>query len=793
MSAPESVRTQATRAIMQALLLLAFTIALIALGDRSARAFLQLHPGQPGDEWALSGFHASECNATECFRWSQPAARIFLYEVDGDNALLTLRLGAPPRADHAPARLSISAAGHTASTFEVTQDWRRYHIVTPIQGTSDTTLVLRSAPYHPSGKDTRALGVALSALDFRPLSGLTRWRASFLLLMPLAGWWLMWVTGARPLAAFSVGVALAILSGWSAAAPIQSGYWLPTLGWPQGRLAPIVGLLLAPLGIRWLYGRVPGRLWSGLALIAVALLALRLMNAVAAGLILLLVGTLLLVARAQSPRAARSHISLRNPKQGAAIPSGGQRGAPAIGGDGKRELAPAIPALTGIRFFAAFAVVLFHYQRLIPYPAPVQALIERGQASVGLFFILSGFILVYNYYDWFRADTTRYWEYVRARFARIVPVYALALLLATPLVLYYILADPVNNTDFRDLELSWIANLLLIHVYFPIDQVQTLWNGPSWSVAAECFFYAIFPLFVCSVLSRFTRARALLLLAIGLFGVEVLAFAISLGALGWMFPEPEAFTLALVRFVHKSPFLRVWEFLIGATLGAIYLLARAQPVESRSETPLPRFAPRASRDAVFPIPKPNGARPQAASKQRPEATSELAEGPVERGARAAARVRSAALALALLALPAIALAPGLPGVSRSIGDALHWYVLYTPFFALIIFTLAAGPTFATRFLSHPWIVRLGEASYALYILHSIPRNLLPLVLPPGASRATTIVLSLLAIAGSVVASLLVYTWVETPARRWLRGSRAQRDSSAVVAAPAGAEISQSAP
>jgi peptidoglycan/LPS O-acetylase OafA/YrhL len=728
MSAPNIVHTKIARALTHALLLLAFTIVLVAFGNRAARAFLQLRPGQPGDEWALSGFHASECNATECFRWSQPAARIFLYEVDGDNALLTLRMGAPPRAAHAPATLSISAAGHAASTFQVTQDWRRYHIATPILGTSDTTLILRSTPYQPGGGDTRQLGVALSALDFQPLNGLTPWRAGFLLLMPLAGWWLMRVTGTRPLAAFSVGVALAILAGWSAGAPIQSGYWLPTLGWPQGRLAPILALLLAPLGIRWLYGRVPGRPWSGLALIAVALLALRLMNAVAAGLILLLIGTLLMVARSQRPRLARSRVSARHSTLDTSKP----------------ELAPALPALTGIRFFAALAVVLFHYQRLIPYPEPLQALIERGQASVGLFFILSGFILVYNYFDWFRADTARYWEYARARFARIVPVYTLALVLATPLVLYYILADPVNNTELVGLELSWIANLLLVHVYFPIDQVQTLWNGPSWSVAAECFFYAIFPFFVCAILSRFTRARTLLLLALGLFGVEVLAFSASLGALAWLFPEPEAFTLALVRFVHKSPFLRVWEFLIGATLGAIFLLARARPAGQHARA-----------NTAF--------------------------------------VRSAGLALALLALPAIALAPGLPGLSRPVGDALHWYVLYTPFFALIIYTLAAGTTFATRFLSHPWIVRLGEASYALYLLHSIPRNLLPLVLPPDASRATTISLSLLAIVGSIAASLLVYTWVETPARRWLRGSRAQRDSSAFVAPPAGAEISKSSP
>jgi peptidoglycan/LPS O-acetylase OafA/YrhL len=743
MTAPEIAHMRIARTLGHAVLLLAFTLVVIVFGNRFAHAHLQLLPGQAGEAWTWSGFHAIECNTTDCYRWSQPDARIFLYEVDGDHALLTLRMTAPPRDDRAPATLSISVAGHPASAFKVAPGWRRYQIIVPIQGTSDTLLHLQSVPFHPSGTDTRQLGVALSALDVRPLGGLTPWRAGFLLLLPLAGWWLMLATGTRPLLAFSVGLLLAALSGWAATAPFPSGFWLPTLGWPQGRLVPMLALLLAPLGIRWLYGHVPGAPWSGLALVVVALLALRLMNGVAAGLILLLIGTLLTIAHTQTPRTARLTALARQRGRNTDSAPDERSATPAMSGARGTGYAPAIPVLTGIRFFAALAVVLFHYQRLIPYPEPMQTFVEQGQASVGLFFILSGFILVYNYFEWFRADTIRYWEYARARFARIFPVYALALLLSTPLVLYYVLADPANNMELPGYELSWIANLLLIHVYFPSGQMQTLWNGPSWSVAAECFFYAIFPCFVSAVLSRFTRARVLLLLIIGLFGIELLAFMASVGALGWLFPEPEAFTLALVRIVHKSPFLRVWEFLIGAALGAIFLLSRTQPAKVHARL----------------------------NNQR---------------------TRNVALALALLALLAIALMPTVAGISKPIGDALHWYVLYTPFFALIVITLAAGPTFVTRFLSHPWIVRLGEASYALYILHAIPRGIVPLVLPLGASRATTTWLALLAIAGSIIASLLVYTLVETPARKWLRGNRVQYDRSKIVTAPAGVEISKPA-
>ena len=62
-----------------------------------------------------------------------------------------------------------------------------------------------------------------------------------------------------------------------------------------------------------------------------------------------------------------------------------------------------LPALTGLRFVAAFWVVLYHFFRPlqlgIPMPARIESIFQSGFCGVGLFFALSGFVLSYVYGD----------------------------------------------------------------------------------------------------------------------------------------------------------------------------------------------------------------------------------------------------------------------------------------------------------------------------------------------------------------------------------------------------------
>src|SRR6202012_1215830 len=58
---------------------------------------------------------------------------------------------------------------------------------------------------------------------------------------------------------------------------------------------------------------------------------------------------------------------------------------------------PTLPALTGLRTWLALAIVLFHFT-----PAglgPFYPIIDNGYVFVSFFFLISGYILAYNYLD----------------------------------------------------------------------------------------------------------------------------------------------------------------------------------------------------------------------------------------------------------------------------------------------------------------------------------------------------------------------------------------------------------
>ena len=63
-----------------------------------------------------------------------------------------------------------------------------------------------------------------------------------------------------------------------------------------------------------------------------------------------------------------------------------------------------IKALSGLRIVAAVWVVLFHYRPLLAEASPgfrdaLAPALNAGAQGVDLFFILSGFVLTWNYLD----------------------------------------------------------------------------------------------------------------------------------------------------------------------------------------------------------------------------------------------------------------------------------------------------------------------------------------------------------------------------------------------------------
>ena len=132
---------------------------------------------------------------------------------------------------------------------------------------------------------------------------------------------------------------------------------------------------------------------------------------------------------------------------------------------------PDIPALTGLRFFAAFSVVVAHGTvQLLKFEEPptlIDRLPQLSAFGMTLFFVLSGFVIHYNY----RKKVTEQGlngmaGFMWARFARLYPLYLFMLVLDVLLgrKLMVFVAD--NADGFQDVLGSLPYYLLLVQSWF---------------------------------------------------------------------------------------------------------------------------------------------------------------------------------------------------------------------------------------------------------------------------------------------------------------------------------------
>lgn len=161
-----------------------------------------------------------------------------------------------------------------------------------------------------------------------------------------------------------------------------------------------------------------------------------------------------------------------------------------------------LEALTSLRFFAAFYVVLFHYTS-IPGSAFEGQVTRLGYTGVSFFFVLSGFILAHNYHQVDFAKPGALYRYALARFSRIYPVYLLSLLAGIPFLLAYLgKAMPGLTTTMA--ASSLLVAPLALQAWFPGTACSL--NCPSWSISVEAFFYLMLPFLVTAIMRNPVKA-----------------------------------------------------------------------------------------------------------------------------------------------------------------------------------------------------------------------------------------------------------------------------------------------
>jgi peptidoglycan/LPS O-acetylase OafA/YrhL len=331
-----------------------------------------------------------------------------------------------------------------------------------------------------------------------------------------------------------------------------------------------------------------------------------------------------------------------------------------------------LPALTGARFLAASAVVVYHYGRG-PLRAISPSLAEcagAGPTAVSFFYVLSGAVLTWGCTGDRGLSARPVRVFWTQRALRILPAYLIALALSlVPFALRAWQLHPGAAGAFRIV--SGLAGALLL--------IQALWpplaeglNTPGWSISCEAFFYALWPRLVGRLRTAeagFPWRRGLLLsaatLTIPVLGIAALrAGLLPAGPVATLTDDVSGSEM-FARTLSYFPPLRLPEFALGIVVGHAL---RGTPAGPRST----------SLDTVCEI----------------------------------------GLACALIVC-AQALGSGLPGKRSGVPLADRIAIesgALAPIFALTVWQLARGRGLAQRILSGRALVMLGEASYALYIL-----------------------------------------------------------------------------
>jgi peptidoglycan/LPS O-acetylase OafA/YrhL len=179
-------------------------------------------------------------------------------------------------------------------------------------------------------------------------------------------------------------------------------------------------------------------------------------------------------------------------------------------------------SLEAMRGGAALIVALMHMPPVIGERS-LPGLVHNGYLMVPFFFVLSGFVIHYNYFSALK-DGRSLGRFMFLRFGRLYPVHVVFLFLWLVIeVARYVAATrglhaPVTE-PFR--ENSWTAfveNLFLVQALGFSHDAGTF-NGPSWSISVEFYAYLVF-----AVLVLLTR-RAFLAVAVAIAGLGLVLVA----------------------------------------------------------------------------------------------------------------------------------------------------------------------------------------------------------------------------------------------------------------------------
>lgn len=215
-----------------------------------------------------------------------------------------------------------------------------------------------------------------------------------------------------------------------------------------------------------------------------------------------------------------------------------------------------IANLTALRFFAALAVLLSHFRGYLTrvdnevVVAIANEVLPEGFIGVTFFYVLSGFILNYNYTEKITTKSVSWVDFLAFRCMRLYPVHWLFLAASIPLNTMLFAKHGFLGLGVMGL------NAMLLQSLIPTAGSYFSFNMLSWSLSDEMFFYCLF----CVIVGF--RINTLYLIVAAL----LVLITISLAAC-----QANNCTADTKQFLfYINPAYRFIDFVIGIVLARIF-------------------------------------------------------------------------------------------------------------------------------------------------------------------------------------------------------------------------------
>lgn len=160
-----------------------------------------------------------------------------------------------------------------------------------------------------------------------------------------------------------------------------------------------------------------------------------------------------------------------------------------------------IPALTGVRAMAAYLVFISHFAYIFDekFPHSVQRFFNEFHIGVTIFFVLSGFLIAFRYFDSFKLTKDWFKQYLKNRVARIYPMYAILTIGA--FISFYFTNNQTVTADHNPIVLFFM-NIVFLRGFF--DQLKFTGIAQGWSLTVEECFYFSAP-FIFLIAARYKK------------------------------------------------------------------------------------------------------------------------------------------------------------------------------------------------------------------------------------------------------------------------------------------------